>query len=253
MQGNAPAAVRDILPSSMRLALVFLAAISTAFAADPQIDAAIRALRRDSSLKVRTQAAIVLGQRGARDAVVALREAATEDDAAAVRIAAVAALAKIGDRSAMPTLEAAGKSDRDAAVRRAAGRALLEIGPLSFSIEEPAGSAGGAAARGALRDAIARHLRDRGFAVVEQGRLRLKPSMLRVDVDAKGGKTVIAVKASLVAVDPEGRMAAMLESGARLSASGSVPQSRIPGYSARAIDAAARTLCEDLAAKVGER
>src|SRR5512138_314118 len=163
MQGNARGGFRDKLPSSMRLAfLAVVAAVATASADDPQIDAAIRALRRDSSLKVRTQAAIVLGQRGARDAVAALREAATEDDAAAVRIAAVAALAKIGDRSAMPTLDSASKSDRDAAVRRAAERALLEIGPLSFVLEEPAGTAGGAAARGALRDAIAKHLRDRG-------------------------------------------------------------------------------------------
>lgn len=238
----------------MRLAFVaVLAALATASASDSQIDAAIRALLGDSSLKVRTQAAIVLGQRGARQAVPALRQAASGDDAAAVRLAAVAALAKIGDRSAMPTLEAVSRSDRDAAVRRAAERALLEIGPMSFSIEEPAGTAGGAAARSALRDAISRHLRDRGFTVAERGRMRLKPSMLRVDVNAKGGRTVIAVRASLVAVEPDGRMAAMLESGARLSANGPVPESKLPGYSAKAIDAAARTLCEDLAAKVEER
>jgi hypothetical protein len=64
---------------------------------------------------------------------------------------------------------------------------------------------------------------------------------------------VIAVKAGLVAVEPGGRMAAMLESRARLSAKGAIPEGKLPAYAARALDAAARTLCEDLAAKLGER
>ncbi len=233
-------------------AVAALVSAATA-AADPQIDSAVRALRKDSSLKVRTQAAIVLGQRGAKEAVPALLEAVAEDGAAAVRLAAVGALAKIGDRSVRPTLEEASRSDRDAAVRKAAERALRELGPASFSIEEPAGSAGGSAARSALRSAIAKHLQDRGFEIVERGGLRLKPTLLRVEVDARGGRTVIAVKASLMAVEADGRMAAMLESGAKLSANGKIPDAKIPTYSAKAIDAAARTLCDDLAAKLGER
>ncbi len=254
--GNARGSRRDRLPGRMRrFAVAALLAVlaSAARAEDPQVDAAIRALRSDSSLKVRTQAAIVLGQRGAREGLDALREAVEKDGAAAVRIAAVAALAKIGGRSARPTLEAVSRNDGDASVRQAAARALEDLGQIAFSIEEPAGSAGGAAARGALRDALARHLRNRGFAVVDHGGLRLKPSVLRVDVDERGGKTIIAVKASLVAVDSKGRMAAILESGARLSASGTVSSGRIPAYSEKAIDAAARTLCEDLAARLGER
>jgi hypothetical protein len=94
---------------------------------------------------------------------------------------------------------------------------------------------------------------NRGFVVVDHGGLRLKPSVLRVDIDERGGKTVIAVKASLVAVDSQGRMAAILESGARLSASGTISSVKIPAYSEKAIDAAARTLCEDLAVRLGQR
>jgi hypothetical protein len=238
-----------------RASAVVLVALSLAGAAaraESQVDGAIRALRKDSSLKVRTQAAIVLGQRGAPEAISALREAVATDESAAVRIAAIAALAKIRDRSARPTLRVAADSDPDDAVRRAAARAAEELGPLSFSIEEP-GGAGGSAARGALRDALARELREHGFAVVATGGLRLKPSVLKLDVDARGGKTVIAVKASLIAVDDDGRMAAMLEGGAKLSASGAIPEKKIAAYSAKALEATAKTLCEDLAAKLGER
>ncbi len=253
--GNSPGSRQDKLSVHMRLLGVaaLLAVLAFTAQADPQVDAAIRALRKDSSLKVRTQAAIVLGQRGARESLDALREAVEKDDAAAVRIAAVAALAKVGGRSVRATLEAVSRDDGDASVRQAAVRALEDLGQIAFSIEEPSGSAGGAAARGALRDAIARHLMDRGFAVVDHGGLRLKPSVLRVDVDERGGKTVIAVKASLVAVDAKGRMAAILESGARLSANGTLSAARIPAYSEKAMDAAARTLCDDLAARLGER
>lgn len=231
---------------------VLLIALSLSARAESPVDGTIRALRKDSSLKVRTQAAIVLGQRGAVEAVPALREAVASDKCPAVRLAAVAALAKIRDRSARPTLRAAADADPDNAVRKAAARAIEELGPLSFSLEEAGGSAS-AAARGALRDALARELRGRGFAVVDSGGVRLKPSVLRVDVDADGGRTVIAVQASLVAVDDDGRMAAMLEGVARLSANGSISENKLGAYSAQAIEAAAKTLCEDLAAKLGER
>jgi len=230
--------------------LLVLLALPIAVRAESQVDTAISALRKDSSMKVRTQAAIILGQRTVVEAVSALREAVATDPAAAVRLAAVGALGKIRDRSARPTLRAAADADPDAAVRKAAQRAVEDLGPMSFSIDEPGGT-GGAFARGALRDALAQQLRERGFAVVDSGGMRLKSSVLRVDVDAKGGKTVIAVKASLVAVDDDGRMAAMLEGGARLSATGAIPEAKIGVYSAKALEATARTLCEDLAAKLG--
>lgn len=232
------------------LAVVLTAPL--AVLADAANDSAIRALRGDSSLKVRTQAAVVLGQRRAMEAVSALKEAVATDEAAAVRLAAVAALGKLRDRSARSTLRAASEADPDSAVRRAAGKALAELGPLAFSIEETQGT-GGAQAKETLHRAIAAQLKERGFAVVDRGGMRLKPSVLKVDVDAKGGKTVIAVRASLVAVDDDGRMAAMLEGGAKLSATGSIPEAKLGVYSGKALEAAARTLCEDLAAKLGER
>ena len=235
-----------------RLAAVALLASSVVAASEGQVDAAVRALRKDSSLKVRTQAAVVLGQRGAVEAVSALREAVAADDASAVRLAAVVALGKIRDRSARPTLRNVADADPEDAVRKAARKALDDLGPLAFSIEDARG-AGSAATRDALRQAIAAQLKGRGFAVVDRGGVVLKPSVMKLDVDAKGGKTTIAVKAALVAVDDDGKMAAMLESGARLSAAGVLPEAKIATYSAKALEAAAKTLCEDLAAKLGER
>jgi hypothetical protein len=235
-----------------RAAALLLLAWAPLVVADGSVDAAVRALRQDSSMKVRTQAALVLGQRGAAEAVPALREAVARDGAAAVRLAAVVALGKIGDRSARPTLRAAAEADPEQAVRVAAAKALKELGPAAFSVEEARGG-GTAQARDALRQAIVSRLKDRGFEVVERGGILLKPSVLQVEVEAKAGKTTVYVKASLLALDADGKVAAMLESGARLTAAGPVPESKVAGYSARALEAAAMTLCEDLAARLGER
>ncbi len=231
---------------------LLLAALVLALAgpavADPQIDAAIRALRRDSSMKVRTQAAIVLGQRQVADAVPALRQAVAQDDASAVRIAAVAALAKIGDRGARSTLKAASEADPDASVRAAARRALAALGPIAISIEEPSGQG---SARAPMREALAAHLRERGYEVGGDGEVHLKPTV-NVDVDRNGTRTVIAVKASVVLVDGDGRMD-VVESSARASVTGPIPEGRLAAYAVRAIDAAARNLTDDLAARLGGR
>ena len=231
---------------------VLLLAISTSARADAALDAAVRALREDGSLKVRAQAAIVLGQRREAVAVRALSDALATDAASAVRIAAAAALGRVGDVDARAALDRAVADDRDAAVRAAAARALAELSP-AFVVEPASGQSSDEVTRAALRDAISRHLRSRGWSVVERGGIRLKPSVLRVEVDAQGGRTVIAVRASLVAVEGDGRMAAMLESGARLSAAGAVPDGKIGAYAARALDAAARALCDDLATRLGRR
>jgi len=97
--------------------------------ADPSTDRAIEALGKDRSLKVRAQAALILGQRGAVDAVPALVAALTEDREEAVRIAAAAALGKIGDPTAREALDAARRSDPDGEVRAAAARALANLAP----------------------------------------------------------------------------------------------------------------------------
>lgn len=225
-----------------------LLAIALPAVTDPQVDAAIRALRRDSSMKVRTQAAIVLGQRNVAEAVPALREAVAQDAAAAVRIAAVAALAKIGDRGARATLRAASEADPDPAVRTAAQNALAALGPIAIAIEEPTGPG---LARAPMRQALAVHLRRHGYEVGADGEIHLKP-VVKLDVDRNGSKTVIAVKASVVLVDGDGRMD-LVESSARASVTGAIPDGKLAAYASRAIDAAARDLTEDLAARLGGR
>ncbi|HEY6099328.1 MAG TPA: HEAT repeat domain-containing protein, partial [Anaeromyxobacter sp.] len=207
--------------------VALLAALAFSALADPQIDAAIRALRKDSSLKVRTQAAIVLGQRNAPEAVQALREAVAEDGAASVRIAAVTALAKIGDRRARPTLRHASAADPDDAVRRAAARALAGFGPLSFDIEEPEGPS---SVRGPFREMLVRRLKSLGFSVSDRGDLRAKPAV-KLEVEEGDGKTVISVRTSLAVVDGDGRVE-LMEAGARATVSGAVPDHKVGGYSA---------------------
>ncbi|HEY6005622.1 MAG TPA: HEAT repeat domain-containing protein, partial [Anaeromyxobacter sp.] len=192
------------------LAALAYSVVASAALADPQIDAAILALRKDSSLKVRTQAAIVLGQRSAPEAVQALREAVAEDGAASVRIAAVAALAKIGDRRARSTLRNASSADPDDAVRRAAARALATFGSIVLEIEEPAGPS---SLRGVFHDALARELKSRGFLVGDPADLRLRPS-LKLDTSENGGKTVISIRTTLAVVDGDGRVD-LMEAGAR--------------------------------------
>lgn len=241
-----------------RLALLLLAAAAVpAQAADPVVERAVAALRGDPSLKVRTQAALVLASRGAREAVPALTHALAADEAPAVRMAAAAALARLGDAAGREPLETASRADPDAGVRGAAARAFAELqaaSSRSVVLDETRGEAGGAGAREALREALARHLRKQGFAVVGPGEpagYRLKASVLELDVSQSGGKTVIAVKASVVAVDSQGKMAAMVEGGARLRASGggstAAAQKQL---SEKALDAAAVSLSEDLAARL---
>jgi len=241
--------------SLRRALLLVLAAAQAAAAADPVVDRALSALRDDSSLKVRTQAALVLGARGARQAVAALGHALATDEAPAVRIAAASALARLGDLAGREPLEAASRVDPDAAVRSAAAKALSELlaaAIRSVSLEETHGQ-GGAEARAALREALSRHLRKQGFAVVEPGEsagYRLKASVLELEVSQAGGRTVIAVKASVVAVDSLGKMAAMVEGGARLRTGGGSSVAAQKQLTERALDAAAVNLSEDLAARL---
>lgn len=235
------------------LAVVLLLAAAAAARGDAQIDAAIRALRGDSSLKVRAQAAIILGQRGATEAVGALADAVRNDSSEAVRLACVSALAKIGDPAGMGAIEAATR-DSDGRVRAAAEKAMLAltgpapVGPdaIAVFLEDPTGK-GDAALRSEFRSSLARHLREQGFNLVARGhKFVIRPSVLLVDVDKADGKTVVAVRASLVAVDSRGGMTAMLEGGAKLKAVGAASPAMIPKYQAKAMDAAAKTLTDDL-------
>jgi hypothetical protein len=212
------------------------------------VDDAIDALRNDSSLKVRTQAAVILGQRGAVEAVPFLRQAVAGDDSAAVRIAAVAALAKLRARVARPTLLAARESDPDPAVRSAASRAIDALGPVTLLIEQPSGTP---AVRTAARAALASCLRELGFATGDGGELRLKPTVA-VDLASGGDQTVISAKTSVVVVDGDGHIE-MVEGSARATVSGALPDARLSATSAKVVDAAIRGVCQDLAMKLGRR
>ena len=231
-----------------RPVLVLILALAVPARSDSRIDLAIDPLRNDSSLKVRTQAAIILGQRGAREAVPSLREAVAKDGSAAVRIAAVGALGKLRARVARPTLVAARESDPEDAVRSAATRALDALGPITVHVEEPAGTH---AARSAARESLASHLTELGFTVAAAGELRLK-STVSVEVADGGGRTVISVKTSLVVVDGDGHVD-MMQSNAKATVNGTLSEARLAGTSAKVVDAAIKGVCQDLAAKVGRR
>ncbi len=247
----------------LRAAAAVLAAALLALPApamDPALQRAVDALKKDSSLKVRTQAALVLGQRGAVEAVPALTTALLEDRAPAVRIAAAAALGRIGDSSALQALETAERDDADGEVREAAGHALGELrsrGTRSVDrhnvvVEEATGK-GGAQARKALRVALARQLERAGFALVDpnEAAFRIKPSVISVETSESGGKLFVSVKAAAVAVGLDGRMAAIIQGGARVKASGARRSEAMEEQlSATALEAAARTLSEDLASQL---
>lgn len=227
--------------------------------ADGQTERALRALESSGSLKVRSQAALVLGEIGALEALPALRKAATSDPAAAVRIAAVAALTKLNAPEVREILSEVQRTDPDEGVRAAAAGALGTLArPASILrgrevvLEATVGEGGRPADREALRDALGRRLQEAGFQV-GQGGLRLKPSIVRLEVERAGEKTTIAVRAELVAVEGGGRMAAMLEGAAKLSAAGWLGDRELSVASGRAMDAVAKILVEDLAAKLAER
>ncbi|HEU4383188.1 MAG TPA: HEAT repeat domain-containing protein [Anaeromyxobacteraceae bacterium] len=247
-------------PRTVAVALAAAILAMPARASDPAIQRAIEALRKDPSLKVRAQAALVLGQRGAVDGVPALTTALLEDRAAAVRIAAAAALGRIGDPSATQALEGVERNDPDDEVREAAGRALAElrsrgkkaVDRRSVSVEEATGK-GGPAARQALRVALARQLEKAGFSLVEpeEAAFRIKPTVISVEASENGGRLLVSVKAAAVAVGLDGRMAAMIQGGARVKATGARRSDAVEEQlSATALEAAARTLSEDLASQL---
>ncbi len=231
-----------------RLALALALALALPARGDPAVEAAVRALRQEGSLRVRNQAAIVLGQRGAPEAVPALRQAVAEDRAVAVRLAAVGALGKLQARVARPTLRAAAQADPDAAVRAAAARALGALGPVTLALEAPSGPP---AFRLAAREALARHLERLGLPLADPGEVQVRPAVA-VEVAYAGGKTTVAARLSLSAVDGDGRVE-LLEGSARASVAGALPEGRVAAVAQKAIDAAARGPSEDLAARLAGR
>ncbi|HET6921501.1 MAG TPA: hypothetical protein VFI16_00005, partial [Anaeromyxobacteraceae bacterium] len=157
-------------------------------------------------------------------------------------------------------LEGAERDDADEDVREAAGRALAElrsrgkrsIDRRGLAVEEATGR-GGSLARKALQAALARELVKAGFTLVEPevAAFRIKPSVISVEASQGGGKLFVSVKAAAVAVGFDGRMAAMIQGGARARATGARPSEAMQEQlSATALEAAARTLSEDLASQL---
>jgi hypothetical protein len=230
------------VPMARRLAALLLAVM----ALPARADEAVNALRDDPSLKVRTQAAIVLGQHGSPEAISALREAVARDKAAAVRLAAISALGRLQARPARLTLQAAAQADPEAAVRSAAARAVAALGPVTLTVEAASGSSGAL-----LSEAVARQLKDRGLSVGPSGELLVKPRVT-IEIAESGGRTTFEAKASLVVVDGDGRID-LLETKARAAVAGAVVESRRAAFVTRLVEAAGRGLGDDLAVKVGRR
>ena len=235
---------------TVRPATALLAATCLVLAARAEgpVDAAVLALRSDGSLKVRAQAAIVLGQRGGPEAVAALRGAVAGDGAAAVRLAAVSALGRLGPKAARTTLQAAALADPDAAVREAAARSVAAMGPVALAVVDAPAPPG---VKGDLRTALARALADAGLLVAEPAELRVTPAA-SADVSRVDGKVVVAVRASLSAVDGDGHVE-LLERAARATITGPVSEARLASATTSAVDAAIKGLAEDLAARLGRR
>ena len=217
-------------------------------APDARVAAAIDALQHDDSLKVRTQAAIVLGQRGAREAIEALRQAATSDDSAAVRLAAIGALVKLRAKAARPTLQNVREADPEESVRAAAKKALDALGSSGVRIEEPTGTA---SMREPMKAALATRLRAMGFDIDDAGEVKLKPK-ITVDVSHDGGRTIIAVKTTVVVVDADGHLDA-IDGSAKATVNGTLPDDRLLATSGKVVDAALGPVCQDLAARLGRR
>ena len=224
-------------------------------AADRQVSRAIAALREDPSLKVRAQAAFVLAQRRAVAAVPALRHALAEDEAAPVRVAAASALGRIGGAGVLAALRDASAHDRDGGVRAAAAQALdaLVRGSRTVAVEPVQGEKGGPDMRDRFRGALSLQLQQHGFEVVDGGGeagYRLKPAILHVDQAPGGAGTAVEVKASVIAVDAQGRIAAIVEGGAR--ARTSAPGHPSARLAVQALEAAARSISDDLARRLLE-
>jgi len=250
--------VTEMVAAAVGIGLAALLAGSLADGYEPTLERAIQALREDPSLKVRAQAALLLGQKGGPAVVPVLVAALQGDPSSAVRTAAAAALGRIGDPSARGPLTEAQRADPDGEVRGAAGAALQELeerlrAPArrrSVAVEDVQGK-GTAAEKGALRDALSRQLADRGFAVAGPGEaptFRVKASVLALDVLEAEGRVSVDVKASAMAVEASGRMAAMSEGAAHLKTpAGRLTPQKEEQLSERALEAAARILSDEIA------
>ena len=140
-------------------------------------------------------------------------------------------------------------------MRAAAAEALAALSrdARTVTVEPARGDHVEAGLRARLRSALADELARLGYVVGEEPgpfAFRLTPSLLLVDATRGEDGSRVEVRASVVATDVAGQVAAMVEGGARASApSASAPAGPLW---AQAIDAAARDLAEDLARRLRE-
>ncbi len=123
----------------------------------------------------------------------------------------------------------------------------------SVALAPASGDRFDAQSRATLRDSLAKYLRGRGFAVIDGAkhvRWRMEPKVLREDVVEGEHGIDVEVRASVVAVDAHGRVAAMVEGGAR--ARTTTPGAGSRHLVAQALDAAARSIADDLARRLLE-
>lgn len=250
---------RWIVAVAVSVSVMGLAAVARG--GDAHAQRALAALASDGSIKVRAKAVAVLGQRGSREALPALCRALLHDPAPVVRVAAASSLGRLREPEALEALRRAARSDGDGAVRDLAARAEQEVrrsGARSIALEEVRGRAGDTQAREALRAALAAHLARQGFVVLESDEhagLRLKPSVLSLDVRRSGEQLRVEVKVSVIAIDGAGRIVAMVEGGARARARapGAASSQIAAQVASQALQAAAQSVAEDLGRRLLER
>ncbi|MCZ6805956.1 MAG: HEAT repeat domain-containing protein [Deltaproteobacteria bacterium] len=99
---------------------------ATSVHADGREDYLIRLLRNSGAFRVRTQAALSLGQLDPSPLSVAALERAVRDKHPAVRVSAISSLHRLGAKEALPTVKQATR-DGNKSVRRAASVAVTAL------------------------------------------------------------------------------------------------------------------------------
>jgi hypothetical protein len=125
-------AFRRVVPA---LAVAFLLASSPIALAGNKVDDLASALLNDSSFKVRTQAALLLGKLGDKAGVDPLVKALS-DESKTVRAMAAQSLGKLGGEAAMVALKKLIQRESDAFVRSQAEKAVAAIG-AQVKLSEP--------------------------------------------------------------------------------------------------------------------
>jgi hypothetical protein len=128
-------ASRRVLPAlALGLATVFLVARPGGVLAGNKVEELASALQDDSSFKVRTQAALLLGKLGDKAGVAPLIKALSDENKT-VRAMAAQSLGRLGGDAALVALKKLLQRESDAFVRGQAEKAVAAIGPTARPAE----------------------------------------------------------------------------------------------------------------------